>query len=144
MIKYETQWDEESGLATAQVIDTTLGEVFVGTAFCSEEDQDMKSRLTGQEIALRRAFIEHIKYLKRLYSVKYNTLKNFKKQIEGCKHYNSEFQIEMILERELKELGEQVAHLRCKLEVEKSHLREYIRAKAEIYQKIREGRKAKN
>lgn len=144
MIKYETQWDEETGLATAKVIDTTLGEVFVGTAFCSEEDQDMKSRLTGQEIALRRAIIEHIKYNKRLYSIKYKTLNSFKKQIEGCKHYNPEFQIESLLEKELKELKEQLAYFRCKLEVEKSGLREYISAKAEIYQKIREKRKAKN
>ena len=144
MIKYETQWDEETGIATAQVIDTTLGEVFVGTAFCSEDDQDMKSRLTGQEIALRRAIIEHTKYNKRLYSIKYKTLLAFKKQIENCKHYNPEFQIESLLNKEIEELSKQVTYFKNKLDIEKSALHEYISAKAKIYQKIREGRKAKN
>ena len=143
MIKYDTQWDEETGLATAKITDTTYGEVFVGMAICGEEDLDMKSRLTGQEIALRRASIQHLKYLKNLFYTKLITLTNFKKQIENCKHYNPEFQIENLLNKELKELNETVVFLRTRLKAEKESLQNYIKAKAEIYQKIREGRKEK-
>lgn len=143
MIKYDTYWDEEKGLAVAKVIDTTHDEVFIGTAICSEEDSDMKSQLTGQEIAYRRAYIEYLKYLKHYYKIQYKTLRDFQKNVENCKYYNPEFQIESLLSKNVRQLKNTLATVTAHVKVEQKSLQAYIEAKAKIYQKIREGRKNK-
>ena len=136
-------WDEENGIAIVSILDTSLGREFTGTAHCGEEDKDMQSKLTGSNIAYRRAEIEHLRYLKKYYTIKYKTLLNFQSEISNCKYYNPEFQIESILGKKIKALDEAVAFLTRRLEIEKEALAEYLKNKSELYQKIREGRKTK-
>ena len=140
MLKENILWDENLGLAIATITDTTHGEVFTATAMCSPEDSDMKSKLTGQEIAWRRAYIKYLKYLKNYYSAQYKALNNFQKTIQGCKHYVPEFQIETLLRKEVKACYNTYIGLKEKINAEKQSLNQYISTKAEVYRKIREKR----
>lgn len=140
MLKENILWDENLGLAIATITDTTHGEVFTATAMCSPEDSDMKSKLTGQEIAWRRAYIKYLKYLKNYYSVQYKALNDFQKNIQNCKHYNPEFQIENLLHKEIQLVYNTYIQLKKKVAAEKQALNQYISKKAEIYDKFRERR----
>lgn len=140
MLKENILWDEDLGLATATIVDTTHGEVFTASAMCSPEDSDMKSKLTGQEIAWRRAYIKYLQYLKNYYGVQYKALNDFQKNIQNCKHYNSDFQIEQLLSKEVKLTYNTYINLREKVKCEKKALNSYISNKAEVYHKYRERR----
>ena len=53
-------WNEEAGIAICEI---TVGDkIFVGDAFCAEEDEDMKSEKVGLEIAEKRAFLDFFKH----------------------------------------------------------------------------------
>ena len=61
--KQKFDWDPDIRMATCE-IDMKDDGVFVGTAFCHEDDMDMCSELTGQTIAYFRASIAYYKFLK--------------------------------------------------------------------------------
>jgi len=55
-------WDEKNGIASCII--TYKDRSFVGIATCHPEDEDMKSSLTGQQIAEHRATIEYLKFIR--------------------------------------------------------------------------------
>lgn len=61
--KAKFDWDPDIRMATCE-IDMKDDGVFIGTAFCHEDDMDMCSELTGQTIAYFRASIAYYKFLK--------------------------------------------------------------------------------
>lgn len=143
MLNQEITWNEELGITTAILKDTTYNEVFVGTAKCCEEDLDMKSKLTGSDIAWRRAYIKYLKNLKKESSIQLKTLSDFQKSIKNCRYYNEDFQIENMLSKKIKEFENKVKYYQTKIKIESESLTAYINAKDKIYQKIRENRNKK-
>lgn len=143
MLKENFLWYEDAGLAVVEITDPVSGTTFVGQAMCSPEDWDMKSKLTGQEIAWKRAYIFYLQYIKNRAYIEYQTLNNLEKNVKNCKHYNKEFQIENLLSKQVNSARNQYYYFKERIKAEKKSLQKYIEAKAEIYQKIREGRNNK-
>lgn len=53
-------WNEETGIAICEI---PIGDkIFIGDAFCADEDEDMKSEKVGLEIAEKRAYIDYFKH----------------------------------------------------------------------------------
>ena len=103
----------------------------------------MCSRLTGLEIANRRAFILYLKEQKKKCVLEYEALKRFQNSVKNCKYYNEEFQIERKLLKELSRYENTILFLKEKISVENKKLKEYIEAKEDLYKKVREGRNNK-
>lgn len=144
MLNQEIIWNEELGVATAILKDTAYNEVFVGMARCCEDDLDMKSKMTGSDIAWRRAYIKYLKNLKKESNIQLKALSDFQKSIKNCKYYNEDFQIENMLNKKIKRLENKVKYYQIKIKNESESLTAYINAKDKIYQKIRENRDKNN
>lgn len=85
-MKLEFEWIEDTGTTICYL--TEKNNTFIGTAYCSDKDQDMKSRLTGETIAHYRANIARLKDKISKLSIEYKTLINFQKSIKDCKYYD--------------------------------------------------------
>ena len=57
-----SEYDEENGITTCTLQDTKHN-TYVGEARCHPDDVDMKNKMTGSEIAYRRAYIKYLKHL---------------------------------------------------------------------------------
>lgn len=143
MIKTKTHWDEEKGYAIVILYDTKKDKAFMGVAQCHEDDMDMKSSLTGLSIAQYRAEIEMYKYYKELLTTELNTLLNFEKSAKCCKYYNEEFQVENLLHKRIEKSRLSLIYITNKIKASQKELQEYLRAKSELYQKLRNNRKKK-
>ena len=141
--KTTIDWNKETGEATVTITDLHYNKNFIGKALCCSEDKDMCSRLTGLEIANRRAFILYLKEQKKKCMLEYEALKRFQNSVKNCKYYNEEFQIERKLLKELSRYENTILFLKEKISVENKKLKEYIEAKEDLYKKVREGRNNK-
>ena len=61
-LKYEYDWSPEFGWATCTIYDHDTK--FYGAAKCHPDDEDMKNRLAGQNIAEARASIQYLKHIR--------------------------------------------------------------------------------
>lgn len=143
MIKTKTHWDEETGYALVILYDTKKDKTFLGVAQCHENDMDMKSSFTGLSIAQYRAEIEMYKYYKELLTTELNTLLDFEKSAKCCKHYNEDFQIENLLHKRIEKYRLSLIYVTNMIKAAQENLQKYLRAKAELYQKLRDNRKKK-
>lgn len=143
MIKTKTHWDEETGYALVILYDTKKDKTFMGVAQCHENDMDMKSSFTGLSIAQYRAEIEMYKYYKELLITELNTLLDFEKSAKCCKHYNEDFQIENLLHKRIEKYRLSLIYVTNMIKAAQENLQKYLRAKAELYQKLRDNRKKK-
>ena len=143
MIKTKTHWDEETGYALVILYDTKKDKTFMGVAQCHENDMDMKSSFTGLSIAQYRAEIEMYKYYKELLTTELNTLLDFEKSAKCCKHYNEDFQIENLLYKRIEKYRLSLIYVTNMIKAAQENLQKYLRAKAELYQKLRDNRKKK-
>lgn len=143
MIKTKTHWDEETGYALVILYDTKKDKTFMGVAQCHENDMDMKSSFTGLSIAQYRAEIEMYKYYKELLTTELNTLLDFEKSAKCCKHYNEDFQIENLLHKRIEKYRLSLIYVTNMIKAAQENLQKYLRAKAELYQKLRDNRKKK-
>lgn len=143
MIKTRTHWNEETGYALVVLYDTKKDKTFVGVAQCHEDDMDMKSSLTGLSIAQYRAEIEMYKYYKELLTIELNALLDFEKSAKCCKYYNENFQVENLLHKRIEKYRLSLIYVTNMIKVVQENLQNYLRAKAELYQKLRDNRKKK-
>lgn len=132
-------WDEDAGIATCVI--NYKDNVYFGSAACHPDDQDMISRLTGQEIAYRRARIEY------LISVRDNELKpgiKALKHLSGTmvhsKKFNPKSYENLSLQRELQNLENDLTAIQEEIIEERVALKRYILTKDEYYKKIRQRR----
>lgn len=81
-------WNEVTG-STMCAIEDQKGRVFIGTAMCHEDDKDMKSRRTGEEISYRRARIEQLRTLRSDLKLELKALKQLYYSMKHSSHFNS-------------------------------------------------------
>lgn len=143
MIKTKTHWDEKNGYAIVILYDTKKDKAFMGVAQCHEKDMDMKSSLTGLSMAQYRAEIEMYKYYKEKLTIELDTLLNFEKSAKHCKYYNEDFQIENLLHKQIEKYRLSLIYVTNKIKASQEELQDYLRAKSELYQKLRDNRKKK-
>ena len=140
MLRREEIWNEEYGIASVTIYDTKLDFEVNGVAICDEEDKDMQSKLTGLEIATRKAEIRLLKQYRWHTMNELDALIKFEKSIKDCKYYNEHFQIECILRNRIKELQLDKAFYEESIKSLKESLQAYLSAKAKLYHNLRERR----
>lgn len=114
----------------------------IGTAMCHEDDVDMMSWRTGEEIAFRRAKMDCLRIhrnadlLPRLaalnqlyYSMKHSTKFN-------PKSYENK-----MLQRQIRAIKFDLTTIKEMLAYEQKNLKEYIQGKEKVYQRIRKHNK---
>lgn len=137
-MKTEYNWIEDPGISICYL--TEKNNVYIGVAECSEQDQDMKSKLTGSRISFLRAYIDRCKTKLQKLTEEHKTLTNFYKSIKDCKYYNENHQIETILMKKIGNLETEINYYDELLDFTKYELNAFLNEKAKLYKKLRENR----
>ena len=133
------EWSEENGMALCIIYEGD--KLYYGTAMCSIEDKDMQSEKVGCEIALARARINYFQGKKAECRIKIEGLKHFKSTLSS--NIDKDDYIYKRLLKEIKNLQDKIIYYCCKIDFEKSRLREYINDKEQFYQYLRRRRQGK-
>ena len=140
---YVFNWDEETRTATCTIDDPRRG-VFVGIATCHPDDADMCSKLTGQEIALNRASIKLLVYV-RDSEIKpgLQALKNYLYSINKSKEFNKKHYATKILYHNIKQYEEELSFTNELIEKHREALRSFIDEHEKFFQSVRRRREGK-
>ena len=136
-------WDESSG--TAKCIVNYKNAKITGVAICHPDDKDMQSKLTGQEIAKRRAKIEcyvHIKENEIL--PKIEILNHLLGTMAHSKNFNQKSYEAKRIRAELQNLKDDLATINEELAEEKVGLKLFLTQKDAFYKQIRTKRSKMN
>ena len=138
------EWDETIGSAYCTIYYKNVE--FKGVAICHENDEDMKSKLTGQIIAEMRATILLLQHIRdNEIKPQLQALKQFYYSINRSKHYNKKSYENKMLYRQIKKLEKDLQDVKLELSLTREDLKKYIDDKESIYQVIRDRRaKAEN
>lgn len=131
-------WDENSGCASCII--SVDNHNFVGTATCHENDKDMCSKLVGQEIAFKRAYIDFLKYFRELFEHKLHSFEVLLKELKDSPKYSENNYAIIKIQKEILNLKRSLSDTRKTIKNTKRNLDNYIQMKEEFYQKIRERR----
>lgn len=138
-------WDEETHIATCKIQPDKNGPYFLGTACCHEDDYDMESPRTGQEIAYRRAKIKQLQYVKN-YEVKPQLAAL--KHLYGCMVHSTRFNPESYenttLQRHIRLLEFDLTTVNEMIKYERENLKSFIDDKDRMYKHIRQKREGQN
>lgn len=135
-MKINYEWDEESGVASCII--EYHGKPFLGMAICHPDDSDMKSHLIGQTIAEWRARIHTLEYI-RDSEVKERiaALKQFYYSINKSKHFQEKSYENKMLQRQIRNLENDLTTVKQELIDAKKNLRDYIMEKELYHFKLR-------
>lgn len=133
------EWDPEAGIAMCILSDGKNS--YCGSAYCSEEDQDMKSEKTGCYIAEGRARINYLVHLRDNEILpKYEALHELYYAMIQSKRFNEDSYEVHMLQKKMSQYQFEIEAVRDMLKEEKATLKEYMRQKAILYKKVRENR----
>ena len=135
-------YDEQSGITTCTLTDTK-NRTYVGTARCHPEDKDMQNRLTGQEIAYRRAYLTYLKYLRDINLPKLEVLRHTYSCMEQAFDFDPKDNNARLMRRAISDYAAGVDMLREAIKDERNALHTYMVDKAAMYKSIRDWRKTK-
>jgi hypothetical protein len=138
------EWDEDNNIAKC-ILKSDNGQIFIGEAFCHDDDLDMVSPRTGKEIAYRRAKIKELQFIKN------NELKpkiSALKHLYGCmvrsKKFNPESYENTMLQRQIRLLEFDLTTANEMIRYERENLKAYIDDKDRMYKHIRKKREGQN
>lgn len=136
-------WIENLGTTVCEI--EYKGNLFYGYAECHPDDEDMKSRRTGEEIAYRRAKIEVLCHIRD------NEIKpalTALEHLQGCmfhsKHYNQNTYENYMLRRQIQRYKNDLTTIKEMLAEERVGLKLYLTQKDAYYRQIRERRQKAN
>ena len=142
MKKPEYLWQPELGIAYCTIYYKDLE--FCGMAVCHPDDNDMKSKLTGETIAEARAFISYLLHI-RDYEIR-PQLKALYQLYYSMKH-SSQFTPRsyeaIMLYKQIHNLENDLANIKTEIANTKTFLKEYIAQKEKDHATIREYHKKK-
>lgn len=130
------EWNEESG-QTYCIITDTKGRTFVGMATCHPDDEDMKSRRTGEEIAYRRARIENIRAIRSDLECELRALNQLYYSMKQSSRFNPKSYENKMLQRRIRAINFDLDTAKEILATERESLRELIQEKDKFYNQIR-------
>ena len=138
-------WDDDEKIAKCMIRHEKNGPIFVGEAICHEEDLDMVSPRTGQEIAYRRAKIKQLQHIKN------NEIKPklaALTHLYGCMTHSSRFNPESyentMLQRQTRLMEFDLTTVNEMIRYERENLKAYIDDKDRMYKHIRKKREGQN
>ena len=130
------KYDQEAGVTICQYEDK-YGRMFLGTAMCAPEDEDVKSEFTGYSIAEFRAKIDYAKTLKIDKLMRYEALRDLYYSMQHSSHYNPKsYEARRIKKHYMQALGE-LKEAKATYRELQAGLRNYIKAKEKIANKYR-------
>ena len=138
-------WDEETHIAKCMIQENKNGPIFIGEAECHEDDLDMMSPRTGQEIAFKRAKIKQLQHIKN-YEIK-PQLKSLN-QLYSCMtrslNFNPSSYENTMLQRHIRHLEFDLTTINEMIQYERKNLKDYIDDKDKMYKHIRARRTGQN
>lgn len=134
-------WDEETGSTLCVISHGDRN--YCGWAQCSEEDMDMKSKMVGCEIAYSRAVIRFLQAEKERIRLQKQALEHLRSTFPDTDTLTNSKAF-CRLNKEIKNLRLDFCEAQEQIDAMKQYLREYIMAKDNLHNKIREKRKAKS
>ena len=139
MFKYEPkfQWNDDTK-TTLCVIEDKKGNVFVGEAFCHEDDYDMVSKLVGHEIAFSRAKIQYLQFIRdNELKPALATLKQLYYSMKHSTHFNPKSYENRMLQRRIRMTEFDLTTTKEMIAYERKNLQDYTVGKEKLYQRIR-------
>lgn len=121
-----------------------MGRVFIGEAWCADEDKDFESMIMGSTIAEMRAQIEAAKTYRDDLKIKLSALNQLYYSMKHSKQFNPKSYENKMLHRQIKLLENDLSIAKHQLAVLKLDLFEYINDKDQLHKKIKENRSAPN
>lgn len=132
--------DNESLVIECQM--NISNKVYKGFAACCPEDMEFFSELTGQQIAVSRAYINYLKDLKKEILIELKTMRQFYSNIKMSPNFEENNYVVKSLSRTIKKLQLELSTIQSDIKSEKRSLNFYITEKDKIYRKIELKRKA--
>ena len=133
------EWNEDMGLTTC-IFEDNKGRIFVGTATCHPDDEDMKSRRTGEEIAFRRARIELIKAMREEVKIELRVLNQLYYSMNQNTRFNSKSYENKMLQRQIRMKTFDLDTIKEMLTTEQQSLKKLIQEKDDFYKQVRNHR----
>lgn len=129
-------WDAEEGLATCEI--PYKDTFFFATAQCHPDDMDMVGEKTGCTIALYRAEIQMLQYIKN-YEIKpaLGALKHLAATMHNSKRFNPKSYENIMLQRQIRQKQDELNILYDMIDHKKQMLKEYIHDKDECFKHLR-------
>lgn len=132
-------WLEEDGIATCKLIYNH--NIFLGTAICHPDDQDMKSEYTGYMIAQKRATIQYFQHIRDNEIIPaLKALNHAFGSMKQSKNLNTQSNEFKVIQREIHQKQIELATIRQMLIDEKQSLNNYLSEKENFYKAIRKNR----
>ena len=136
----KTFYNFDGIISTCTIIDGN--NIFVGTAFCHEDDADMASERTGLFIAEGRAIIKRYQHIKNnQLKPAIQILKHLENNLRQSKYFNEKSHDFIMLRRQIRIKEEELDVIEQQIAMEKQGLKDYIAQKDKLYTKIRKGQK---
>lgn len=130
------RYDQEAGVTICQYEDK-YGRLFLGTAMCAPEDEDVKSEFTGYSIAEYRAKIDYARTRKIDALMRYEALRDLYYSMQHSSHYNPKsYEARRIKKHYMQALGN-LKEARVTYQGLQTGLRNYIDTKEKIANKYR-------
>lgn len=133
------EWNEDTGMTTC-IFEDNQGRIFVGTANCHPDDEDMKSRRTGEEIAFRRARIELMRTMRDEVKIELHALNQLYYSMNLSKQFNPKSYENRMLQRQIRMKTFDLDTIKEMLTTEKQSLKKLIQEKDDFYNQIRNHR----
>lgn len=143
MKNYSYDFNKETGVSVCILkIDDNI---FIGEAYCHEDDMDMLSEFTGCEIATARANIKYLNHVRdNEIKPSLKALNQYYYSINKSKKFNEKSYEFKMLKRQIKKLENDLITIQQELLEEKRFLKTYIQGKEKIFQTIRTKRQDKS
>ena len=133
-------YDEETGVTTCTLQDTKRN-TYIGEARCHPDDVDMKNKMTGSEIAYRRAYIKYLKHVRDTEFVpQLSVLKHMYSCMEQAADFNPKDNNIRLMKRAIDNYSAAVDMVREAIRDERNDLHTYMTDKAKLYKLIRDRR----
>lgn len=135
----EANYDAETGISIV-IIGCRLGR-FIGVAkIHPEEDEDLKSRFFGCELAERRAYIKALKALRREYKNKVAALNEVNSIVKSLKDYNPYTNECRKIRRTIYEYQDKIANVETIIKAIQDNINELPQKRAKYLAKINSGK----
>lgn len=132
------EYNEESRITYCYINDEK-GRMYIGIAMCHEDDIDMLSWRTGEEIAYRRARMDYLRGQRETeLKPRLAALKQLYYSMKHSSKFNPNSYENCMLQRQIRLLEFDLATIKEELANSQKNLKDYINGKDKVYKRIRE------
>lgn len=116
---------------------------YTGTAKCHPEDMPFCNHLTGEHIALTRAYIHYLEALRDSLVAEYKCLKHYYSCIKMHKNFDEKNYMVYTLLRTIKNTELELSAVRSEIKLSKDDIKKLVKSKEALYKNIKAKRNIK-